>query len=448
VIDVFGLVSFIIIKFLHDKDMSISHRFYSVLTNHPDVLRQSQRYPTAIEEKTKIPESFDGRDIWGTYLIAPSSTDTKSASWAIVAKNILNDRFCLQSGGQLLTNFDEFEILSCIETPPSKSDKPYDRATQGYSIFDAWEYLYQYGVCQKDCFPIEAINKQSLTSPYELASYTDKIREYGTGCSKIEDPGRTRCLTMREGKPVARRAFFCDSFYNVGRGKTKEESIERIKTEIVRYGPVAAGIMIYENFIEGLTDPTKWRGHTPYEKVSGKVLGAHYISIVGFERDYWICRNTWGSMWGLLGYVKIKIGIPSLALEENVSACMPYMYRRAGGEGDIPGEMPDGKRVNLFEMRQFNPYLAKLRDHLKIDFLTFYTVETLDMIKRGELAGKLTPLIQYPLYLPDMRYFWVKDILEYTYPTLSTDSPVSDFWWKLFVFVLCCVATTMGIRNK
>ena len=228
-------------------------------------------------------------------------------------------------------------------------------------------------------------------------------------------------------------------------GKTLAESIERIKADIVRYGPVAAGIVVYENFAEGLSDPAKWRGHTPYERVSGKKLGAHYVSIVGFERDYWICRNTWGTGWGLLGYVKIKMGIPLLALEQNVSACMPYMYRRKGGEGDIQGEMPDGKRVNIFAMQQFNPYLAKLRDHLKIDFLTFYTEETLAMIKQGELAGTLTPLIQYPRYLPDMRYFWVKDILEFTFPTLSTNLPASN--WKFFIFVLCCVAMVMGINK-
>ena len=39
----------------------------------------------------------------------------------------------------------------------------------------------------------------------------------------------------------------------------------------------------------------------------------HAISIVGFGTDpessleYWLCRNSWGTDWGLGGYIKIAI---------------------------------------------------------------------------------------------------------------------------------------------
>ena len=428
------------------------HRFRSVLIQHPEVARQAQTYPVAIEPASDLPKNFDGRDIWGTYLIAPSPSAIRSASWAVVAKNVLNDRFCLQSGGQLLTNFDEFEIISCIASPPhtlEKGDTPYERSTQGYSIFDAWEYLYQYGVCQQHCFPLKEIDRRNLARPDKINEYVDKIRTYGVNCSVIEDPGRTRCLTEQDGKPIARRAFLCDAIYRVGRGKTWEETVQRIKQDIVRYGPVAAGMVVYENFAEGLENQKKWRGYTPYEKTEGKVLGTHYVSIVGFEGDHWICRNTWGADWGLLGYFKIKMGL--CQLEDNVSACMPYLYqRRANGEDNRPGEMDNGKKVNLYDISAINPFLAQSRSVLHIDFATFYSEETVRQIASGRLSGDMTPLILYPKYLPDMRHFWVKDILNYSYPTISgqkSDELVTKWWiGRILRIVAMIIVCWIGYR--
>lgn len=423
----------------------MQHRYGSLVDTDVEVFQHITSYPAATDSfriAYNIPERFDGRDTWGTYLVPPSSTSTSSASWAIVAKNVLNDRFCLQSGGQLLTNFDEFEILSCIKRSHAS----------GYGIFDAWEYLYQYGVCQEQCFPVEELTRRGLERPENLETVENRTKAYGKDCSLIEDKGRTRCLVESKGRPVARRAFLCDSFYRVGYGKTWEDTVGRIKAEIVRYGPVAAGFVIYSNFTEGLgnTDPKKWRGHTPYEKAEGRMLGGHYVSIVGWDGDYWICRNTWGSEWGLLGYVKIKMGIKECRLEDNISACMPYLYhRRDNGENFRPGEMLNGTPVNLYDMKTINPVLYDARDQLHIDFSRFYTSETLRQIQNGTLTGDMTPIIRYPLFLPDIRFFWVKDILDYSYPTLSgeaTDALVNREHTSLLWWVLAALLFWLGTR--
>ena len=415
----------------------MDERFGNVLKDHPDVLKQSKEYPiisNQFVEVKELPDSFDGRDIWGTYMVSPAN-DQLSSSWAIVAKDVLNDRFCLHSGGQLLVNFVEYEIISCMDTPPNRkvegviSYSDYNTIYQGYSIFDAWEYIYKFGVCQQNCFSQNQLKNMNIQTPDKITNYADKIKLYGTDCSNLEDVGRTSCLVKEGEKPFARRSFFSDSIYNVS-GKNLEETVKKIKGEIVRWGPVAAGFIVYENFAEGL-NKKGWQGTSIYKSVSGKPIGGHYVSIVGYgsdikrndkkevteQTDYWICRNNWGTDWGLLGYFKIKIGIPECKLEDNVSACSPYLYERRKGEDKIDGVL-NGKEINIFDMDAINPKLWKYRNHLDINFKLFYTNETLEFIKKGTLKGSLVPLIEYPQLLPDMRYFWVKDILDYDYQEL------------------------------
>jgi len=456
----------------------MDERFGNVLKDHPDVLKQSNQYPIISNDFVKIkdlPKSFDGRDIWGTYLVSPSN-DQLSSGWVITAKDVLNDRFCLQSGGQLLVNFDEFEIISCMDIPPNRkvegvmSYSDYKTIYQGYSIFDAWEYIYKFGVCQQNCFSKSQLKKLDIDTPDKITNYSDKIKLYGTDCSNLEDIGRTSCLLKVGDKPVARRAFLSDSIYNVGAGNTPED-IKKIKGEIVRWGPVAAGFIVYENFVEGLTKKGGWNGKSIYNSVSGKPIGGHYVTIVGYgtetkedkpseKIDYWICRNSWGTDWGLLGYFKIKIGIPECKLEENVSACSPYLYERRKGEDKVEGKLKD-KEISIFDMEKINPKLYKYRNHLKINFRLFYTDETVDFIKKDILKGSLVPLIEYPNLLPDMRYFWVKDILEYDFQTLVSDSgdvdETSDHketknkisYLYYFTFLLAClILGMMGYVSK
>jgi C1A family cysteine protease len=82
-----------------------------------------------------------------------------------------------------------------------------------------------------------------------------------------------------------------------------EETVESIKAGIYTYGPIAAGMTVFPDFMS-------YSGGC-YEHPSGGDLN-HGIVILGWDDDYcggsWICKNSWGTGWGDAGFFYLRYG--------------------------------------------------------------------------------------------------------------------------------------------
>ena len=427
-------------------------KFGSLLKDHPDVLKQSHLYPSINPYMwwnndnlpyKNIPETFDGRSAWETYIQFPSDQQC-SDSWAIVATDILADRYTIATVGQINLFLSSSEVVSCIGIPPhekidgidSAIGLDYKDACQGYSIYDAWEYMYESGVSETNCFSDKKLAKLDFPLPYNI-SYPEKIKVYGNNCSNVEG-NQLFCLTTKDNKPIARRTFFANSIFNVT-GKTLKETIINIKYELLRFGPVAGGFIIYENFID------EYDGKTVYEKVKGKPLGGHYVSIIGWDKDNWICRNSWGTQWGKLGFFYMKMGIVECKLEENISGVSPFYHYLRGEQRIVDDGYWNGKNVDLTNMKLFNPELWSKRDIFNIDYDTFYPKKSIELIKKGELYGDLLPLITNPNDLPNSTFYWAKDFKNFKYVTEQFEiKDKNHININYFIVVLSLLFFTIG----
>jgi len=429
-------------------------KFGSLLKDHPEVLRQSKLYPTLDvslwwDNKTfyrTLPSSFDGREAWQAYTCFPG-IQRCADSWALVAKDILADRFTLSTGGEIALQLSETEIVACIDTPPkshlknvnSSNSLNYQDACQGYSIYDSWEYMYANGIPENNCFSHKKLqdHKPSLKLPEQL-NYIEKKELYGELCQNIEDD-QQHCIWKYNGLPVARRSFFCNGIINITQYDNgsflMDKTIEAIKYELLRYGPVAAGFLVYENF------SNDYDGTTIYEKTSGKPLGGHYVSIMGWgkekDTEYWICRNSWGTDWGLVGFFKMKIGIIECMLEQNVSTVAAYVYKFTN---DAIDTVLNGKTIDFTDMKKINPQLFNKSKKNDLDMSTFYVKETLELVKEGKLYGSLEPLILNPRRLiPNQRFYWVEDFKNFKFINLRYEGKKEKTHYIFiiaFIFVL------------
>ncbi len=104
------------------------------------------------------------------------------------------------------------------------------------------------------------------------------------------------------------------SSYGAVRGSTD------MMTEIHKNGPIACGINAEQivDYQGGILDLPK----------ELKMIN-HIVSVVGWGYDaqinkqYWIIRNSWGSYWGELGFMRLVLGENQLGIEKSCAYAIP-----------------------------------------------------------------------------------------------------------------------------
>jgi cathepsin X len=95
---------------------------------------------------------------------------------------------------------------------------------------------------------------------------------------------------------------------------------ENMMIEIYKNGPIACGINAEE-----IVEYTGGVLNLPYKL---KTVN-HIISIVGWgyddsiQKQYWIIRNSWGSYWGELGFMRLVLGENQLGIEKTCAFAIP-----------------------------------------------------------------------------------------------------------------------------
>jgi C1A family cysteine protease len=95
-----------------------------------------------------------------------------------------------------------------------------------------------------------------------------------------------RCVGQRLDKPY----------------KVVERSVDAIKAVLSNHQTMAFGFSVYESFESAQVEAS---GIVPMPGLSERMLGGHEVLAVGYladHPDHVLCRNSWGSTWGMLGY--------------------------------------------------------------------------------------------------------------------------------------------------
>jgi hypothetical protein len=90
-----------------------------------------------------------------------------------------------------------------------------------------------------------------------------------------------------------------------------DPTVDDIKTAIMTYGPVSVGVAAGED----------WNSYSggilSGSKCTSKQLN-HAVQIVGWGKDHWVVRNSWGTGWGEQGYIRMAYGCDGIGELPNI----------------------------------------------------------------------------------------------------------------------------------
>jgi C1A family cysteine protease len=79
------------------------------------------------------------------------------------------------------------------------------------------------------------------------------------------------------------------------------QDVQQMKSCLASGYPIHVGFTVYTSFESQTVAQT---GAAPLPAKSEKILGGHAVMVVGYDdaTSTWLCRNSWGTGWGMAGY--------------------------------------------------------------------------------------------------------------------------------------------------
>jgi len=266
------LIVFLTISAVFCKEMAVTQQYTDYLKRHVDwevvdyeenifrgwtvdevkalliqELPESDELLPNVEADTALPSKF----VWGANCIHGVRDQANCGScWAIASADMLADRCCLHTEkdqGFLSPQ----ELVSCDSV---------SFGCQGGWPSWAFDYIKRVGgLVREACFPYGAKNL----------------------------PCPSSCVDGSDWK--AAHVCRCDNY-------SKCIGVEQMKT-CLKSGPITAAFYVPPSFLYFKSG---------IYKCSGSSLGLHAIVITGYNNEpecHWIIRNSWGSKWGMEGYI-------------------------------------------------------------------------------------------------------------------------------------------------
>ena len=377
-----------------------------------------------------IPATFDGRVTWAPYLSPVLDQGTCGACYAYSTVMTLQDKFAIQSLGQVRPRFNPLEPVMCLIEEKSlhhfyelKSDiaklreeeeEHVRQACSGNSLYAIGKYLFRFGAVEDSCVPYTYLKDQL------------KRRGQFPLCTDVEGAAQDLC----QNNAVAQRGWPIWNYYTVGR-KSDPHLVEDLQLDMMKWGPITMGFMIYEDFL------TEYDGKTVYVPRPGLVrLGGHAVKVVGWGAEegvpYWLCQNSWGVSWGDKGYFKIQRNSPLLMMEHNHMGVAPQLPNTSLPRAPKPYSPTIGKSKGkeLLERKFYG-----------INPVNFYPTRLISLIKDGKLKGDLKPIFD-DATLPIMTDFWAYKLGRQAWATPSGKmvwglrTPNRTWMWLLALILL------------
>jgi cathepsin X len=267
---------------------------------------------------SQLPDEWDWRNITKGNL-HPKNIPNGNYTTPVLNQHIPQYCGSCWAHGPISALSDRFEIMRRIKNEPGP---PRLLAVQvilncaqsagschGGDHAGVYEYVQDSGVPDESCAHYKAADGQCTPQ--------DICKSCWPGANFFDGGFDSNCCAVPNPK-----------LYKISSAKGVDGDVNSIKEEIFLRGPVSAAI----NANPIVNYPTRKPGDpiviAGNDGSCNQTDLDHIVSIVGYGKDYWIVRNSWGSYWGDNGFFYVKFGC--LGLNKSVMAGYPVGYDAVG----------------------------------------------------------------------------------------------------------------------
>mmetsp|Transcript_85638 Transcript_85638/g.250741 ORF Transcript_85638/g.250741 Transcript_85638/m.250741 type:complete len:376 (-) Transcript_85638:103-1230(-) len=267
-----------------------------------------------------IPAEFDGRRAWPACANVISHIRDQShcgSCWAVGSAGTFNDRYCIATGDNATiisaddplancnTTAGEGEMATCVN--------PHGGGCSGGQLEFAWEWYVQEGVVSGGGYHDIGYqgNPTNTCAPYPFPPCHSEKYQLESACNESQStPANfSACPNVHFTRGYVKDKRKAQSWYKI------PNRTAAIQWDIARYGSVSCQVMAtcsMTNYTHGVYVP------------SGEVCGGHVMRIIGWGveqgQDFWWVANSWGSQWGIGGFIKWIRGVDAQGIESGVVA--------------------------------------------------------------------------------------------------------------------------------
>jgi len=257
--------------------------------------------PSEIED---LPENFDARKEWSDCPTIPEIRDQGGCGscWAVAAVEVMSDRSCIASKGELKIRYSSEDLLSCCHSCGMGCNGGYMSAA-----FYHWQRI---GIVSGGPY-----GSPEGCRPYSLEPCEHHVDGPRPKCGHHSTPSCVKNCQDGYSKKYSEDLHKASKVYGISSNENK------IMAELKTHGPVEAGFDVYADFVSYKSGV--------YKYVHGGYLGGHAIKVLGWGVEngvkYWLCANSWNTDWGDKGYFKILRGENECGIEGDMVAGLPLL---------------------------------------------------------------------------------------------------------------------------
>ncbi len=288
--------------------------------------------------------SFDWRNRDGINWMTPVTAQCCGDCWAHATMGSMEVRLRWQKGGtygyQLPIDLAE---RYCVAAYHSGN-------CSGWNIPGLLSNIQSDGVTDEDCLPYNC-----------TSTLADRCANWNVRLHKVASYG---------------------TYYG---GATFEDNVT---LSCYNYGPIPVWMMVYSDF-------GAYSGGIYVKSAGATEVDGHFVNIVGWGTsggvDYWICKNSWGTGWGVNGYFYIRRGTNESRMEEQAYWLTPQNLPNLDDStptgwdypivprGDatatstnaqVPATLPGNSNSTYYNVNWINEGTVQARDnvtHLSVD---------------------------------------------------------------------------------